>query len=206
MSVTIAGAILAGGRGERIGGSKALVPLLADPLVAHVAAVLRPAVDWLAVVGDRQAATIVDAVFLRDETDGAPGPLAGVLSALEWAVGEGAGWLAIAPCDTPLLPADVVQRFVVAAAGADAPLAYATTSDGEHPLVSVWRTELSLPLRTALAAGHPAVRDVMRMFGGVAVRFDDGAAFLNVNTPVDLARAEALLIERRQAPQPRHRS
>lgn len=196
----IAGAILAGGRGERIGGAKAMRLLLADPMIEHVANVLRPAVDGLAVVGDLQAAETIDAIHLHDETDDQQGPLAGVLSALEWAAREAVEWLVIVPCDVPLLPPDIVEQLLDAAVRSCAPVAYAQTSSGRHPLVSVWRAELALPLRSAMASGHPAVWGVLGGFGAVGVRFDDDRGFLNVNTPADLAEAEELLLERSRAP------
>lgn len=196
----IAGAILAGGRGARIGGAKAMRLLLSRPLIEHIATMLRPAVESMAVVGDLQAAARVDAVHLRDEADGQPGPLAGLLSALEWAAREGSAWLVVVPCDTPLLPPDLVAQLVTAVAGSGAPLAYAETSSGRHPLVSAWRVELALPLRRAMASGHPAVQDVLSEFGAVGVRFDDDRLLFNVNTQADLAQAEELLLERMRVP------
>jgi molybdopterin-guanine dinucleotide biosynthesis protein A len=192
----IAGAILAGGRGERIGGAKAMRRLLADPMIEHVAAVLRPTVDRLAVVGDLGAAEVIDAVHLRDEAGDQVGPLAGVLSALQWSARESAQWLVVVPCDMPLLPPNLVERLLDAVIDRDVATAYAQTPGGQHPLVSVWRAELALPLRSAMAGGHPAVRDMLARFGAVGVSFDDDRAFLNVNTPTDLAEAEELLLER----------
>jgi molybdopterin-guanine dinucleotide biosynthesis protein A len=192
----VAAAILAGGRGERIGGAKAMRRLLADPMIEHVAAVLQSNVDRLAVVGDQQAAVVIDAVHLHDETEDQPGPLVGVLAALEWSTRELVEWVVVVPCDMPLLPSDLVERLLVAAVKSGAPVAYAQTPGGQHPLVAVWRSELALPLRSAMAGGHPAVRDMLSRFGAIGVLFEDDSAFLNVNTPTDLAEAEELLIER----------
>jgi molybdopterin-guanine dinucleotide biosynthesis protein A len=195
----VAAAILAGGRGERIGGAKAMRRLLADPMIEHVAAVLQSNVDRLAVVGDQQAAVMIDAVHLREEAEDQPGPLVGVLAALEWSARESVEWVVVVPCDMPLLPSDVVERLLVAAVKSGAPVAYAQTPGGQHPLVAIWRSELALPLRSAMAGGHPAVRDMLGRFGAVGVLFEDDSAFLNVNTPTDLAEAEERLIERNRA-------
>ena len=195
--VSIAGAILAGGRGRRIGGSKALAPLLGEPMIAHVAAILRPRTSSLAVVGDDIAAVMVDAEPLRDATDDAVGPLAGILSALEWAAACGAEWLAVAPCDTPLLPPVVVRRLLEGARASG--LAYAMTSSGAQPLVSVWRANLAAPLRSAMLQGHPPAKTFMDQLGAAPVHFEDAIAFFNVNTPVDLAEAEEVLSARGRA-------
>lgn len=195
----VSAAILAGGRGERIGGAKAMRRLLADPMIEHVAALLRSRIDYLAVVGDQQAAVVIGAVHLRDQADDQTGPLLGVLAALEWSARESLEWVVIVPCDMPLLPADLVERLLDGAVNSGAPVAYAQTPSGQHPLVSVWRAELALPLRCAMAGKHPAVRDMLSRFGAASVLFDDDCAFFNVNTPTDLAEAEEALIERERA-------
>jgi molybdopterin-guanine dinucleotide biosynthesis protein A len=195
---SVAGAILAGGKGKRIGGAKAMALLLGRPLVTHVDAVLRPHVEALAVVGDQHAAIAVGGQSITDEVNDAPGPLVGILASLEWAATIGAEWVVICPCDTPLLPGDLVARLLggVEQSG----LSFAESPGGAHPLVSAWRIELRERLRAAMAAGHPAARDIMKQFGAAPVRFEDDAAFLNVNAPSDLAEAEKLLLLRAELP------
>lgn len=102
----------------------------------------------------------------------------------------------VAPCDTPLLTAEVVAQLD-ATLSSDARVACAETSDGLQPLISVWRSELSSWLRAELAGGHPSVRDVLARAGLARVKVSDADVCLNVNTPEDLRRAEAILWARR---------
>jgi molybdopterin-guanine dinucleotide biosynthesis protein A len=110
---------------------------------------------------------------------------------LSWAEAARATFLLVAPCDTPLLDARVFERLRESIGG-DARVACAETTDGLQPLVSIWRSDLAGWLRKELTNGHPAVRDVMSRAGLKRVRFEDADMFLNVNTPADLQRAEAL--------------
>lgn len=180
--------------GRRIGGAKALMQLAGAPLAHHAARALRPSVRALAVAGDAAAARALNAPALADPPGASRGPLAGVLAGLAWAAGEGASWLAVAPCDAPLLPDDLVPRL--RAAAADAMAACAETDAGLEPLISLWRVDLLPRLQAALGAGaHPPVHRFMHDVGAARVRLGADEA-MNVNTADDLARAEALLARR----------
>jgi len=186
----IVAAILAGGAGARIGGAKAMKPLAGAPLAAHVARALRSA-DALAVVGDAQAAAALNAISLDDPPGLARGPLAGVLAALDWARSARADWLALAPCDTPFLPDDLIARLRAGAGMSE--LACVESAAGPEPLISIWRTHLAERLRAALTGrAHPPVQRLMDEFGAARIRLAGPRETLNVNTPADLAEAETL--------------
>jgi molybdopterin-guanine dinucleotide biosynthesis protein A len=195
MEIDRVGAILGGGAGARMGGRKALVMLAGVPLVEHVARVLRPAAANLAMVGDAQAANAISATVLADPPGLPAGPLSGICAALEWARGLKAEGVIIAPCDTPLITPSIIA-MLSAAVAAGAPIACAQTEDGVQPLVSVWRSDLAAWLRSELGPGHPAVHAVLKRAGAAHIPFADRSAFLNVNTPDDLKRAEAVLAAR----------
>jgi molybdopterin-guanine dinucleotide biosynthesis protein A len=187
--------VLAGGRSSRFGAEKALAELEGRSLFDRVFAVLAAGCSKVA-VSAREGSQMAELAAARglerldDPPNAAAGPLSGVLAGLVWAQGQGADLLATAPCDTPLLPADLVQRL----ACAGRPVAVARAPDGLHPLCGLWRTSLAEPLAALLANGrHPPVRDAVFALGGCAVDFDAASAFANVNSRDDLARlAEAL--------------
>lgn len=192
MDNLVVGAILAGGKGERIGGRKALVDLCGAPLILHVARALRFGAGAIAVVGDEEAAQIADATRLDDPPGVSRGPLAGVCAALEWAKGK-ASWLALAPCDTPFLPNDFVQRFLEAQRNTNAPVLCARAGDGVHPLISLWRVDLASDVRATLRDGaHPSMHGFIAACGAAYVDFP-ASELANVNTPGDLAQARARL-------------
>jgi molybdopterin-guanine dinucleotide biosynthesis protein A len=117
-----------------------------------------------------------------------PGPLAGLLAAMEWAGARGAREVITVPGDAPFLPFDLVTRL--RAAGAPAVAA----SEGRlHPVAGLWPTAAAPALRAALAAGTRRVEAFARAVGARAVGFprpaDGPDPFLNVNTPEDLEEA-----------------
>ncbi len=190
----IAGLILAGGQGARMNGQdKGLVMLRGEPMVAHVARRLAPQVDRLIISANRHTERY--APYGEVVRDGEPelgawqGPLLGIAAGL--AVAGSAEWLVVAPCDTPFLPSDLAARLVAAARSADAPLAYAVAGGQRHSACMAVRASLLPDLLGYLRGGDRKVGLWQARMGGVEARFDDAPeAFVNVNTPEELAAAE----------------
>ncbi len=137
---------------------------------------------------------------VADETGDFAGPLAGVLAGLRWARRhhpQAADVLSV-PTDTPFLPADLVRRL---SEGRGAlPLACVASQGRPHPVVALWPVALADTLAADLQAGERKVETWMRRQGLAEVAFTvpDGAdPFANVNTPDELAAAEARLREGR---------
>jgi len=190
----IAGLILAGGQGARMNGQdKGLVALRGEPMVAHVARRLAPQVSRLIISANRHLDLYARyGEVVRDgEADlGAwQGPLLGIAAGLSAAQQE--AWLVVAPCDTPFLPTDLAARLVRAAESANAPMAYAMAGGQRHSACMALRTSLLPDLLAYLRAGDRKVGLWQARTGAVEACFDDAPdAFMNVNTPDELARAE----------------
>jgi molybdenum cofactor guanylyltransferase len=202
MSVGVIGVILAGGRGARLGGGKPLRALAGRPMIAHVIDCLRPQTDALLIAASGPDAALANfgCPLVHDQEPGQPGPLAGILAALEWAGvnAPDARFLVSAPCDTPLLPIDLVAKLRAAAAP-DIDVVCATSRGRAHFTVGLWRLGLVETLRAI------AWRDqVRRMETAISrlrradIDFDNPAhdPFDNANTPEDLVRIERLLRDR----------
>ncbi|MBP7242224.1 molybdenum cofactor guanylyltransferase MobA [Amaricoccus sp.] len=195
-SETIAGVILAGGLSRRMGGGdKALLPLGGRPVLAHVIARFAPQVGPLALNanGDPGRFAGFGLPVAADGFQGFAGPLAGVLAAMHWAAGQGAGLVATVAADTPFLPRDLVGRLAAGIGGA--PVAVAVAEDGAHPTCALWRVARRGDLAAALVAGTRRVTEWAAREGAAPVAFPDEAAFFNVNVPADLAEAEARLAQ-----------
>jgi len=191
-----AGVVLAGGRATRMGGDKALAPLAGRPLVVHVAGRFAPQVDALFLNANGDAARFASlgyAIVADTAPNAGGGPIAGVAAALRHAQTQGFAWLAAAPCDAPFLPLDLVARLAAAADETGAPIAVAATAAGLEPMFALWSTALAPEVEAALAAGDGGPRRLMTRFGAAQARFDDAAAFANLNTPEDFAAAAARL-------------
>jgi molybdopterin-guanine dinucleotide biosynthesis protein A len=187
------GLVLAGGRSVRFGGEKAAAELGGKPLLLWAAERLAAACPAVAVnvrPGTEAERLAGDLPVLHDRPGDPDGPLAGVRAGLEWAAGKGASFLAVSPCDAPLLPDDIFPRLIAAAREHGA--AVAETPDGLQPQVAVWPVSALPMLETALAGGaHPPTWRTLQAAGAQPVRFDDASAFANVNTREDLERIRA---------------
>lgn len=188
----IAGGVLAGGLSRRMGGGdKCLLPLGGRPLIARVIERFAPQVGPLAINanGDPSRFAAFGLPVIADDLPGHPGPLAGILAAMDWAHGLGADLVATVPGDTPFLPLDLVARLQDARAGRD--LALARSDGRDHPVVGLFATRLRVALRGHLDAGGAKVLDWAMGANPGFAEFDGGALpFFNVNTPHDLAVAE----------------
>ena len=122
-------------------------------------------------------------------------PLAGLLAGLDSAATLGAAELVTAAVDTPFLPHDLVARLRAAAGPAGLAIAVAPGGAGpeRHPTAGLWPVALRPALRVDLASGERRLGTWAEARGCALARFPDPDAFLNVNTPADLARAEAML-------------
>jgi molybdenum cofactor guanylyltransferase len=190
----IFGVILAGGEARRMGGvDKAFVPLAGRPLIAHVLDRLSPQVERVLISanGDPTRFAAYSAEVVADARP--QGPLSGVLAALDHAGRLGATHLVSTPVDTPFLPGDLVPQLLLAAETGPSGLAIATAPDGDHPACAIWPVALAPALSAFLADGAAKVTRFTDAHQAARARFADARAFLNLNTPEDLAVAEAML-------------
>ena len=192
--VRIFGVILAGGQGRRMGGAdKAMLPLAGRPLMAHILDRLEPQVERLSISanGDPTRFAALRLPVLPDARS--EGPLSGILSALDWAAPLGATAVVSAPVDAPFLHPDLVPRLILAGESSGG-CALARSGGNDHPTFGLWPVTLRGPLRAFLASGEkPRVRAFADAHHAARADFPDDGAFANLNTPEDLATAEARL-------------
>ncbi len=187
------GVILAGGQATRMGGGdKGLLPLGDGTILSHVIARFEPQVAGLALNANGNPARFeyLGLPVLPDGIAGFAGPLAGVLAGLDWAATQGATHIVTAAADTPFFPCDLVPRLHMAAG--EGGIALAASPGGRHPTFGLWPVALRDDLRAALLDGLRKVVLWTDKHGAATAEFPDDAAFFNVNTPADLARAEAM--------------
>ncbi len=183
-ALPIAAAIIAGGRGRRMGTPHKAALVLADGStpVQRLAAALHAA-GCAPVVVSANDPNIYAETGLRVVADLRPesGPLAGieaVLAALAPAP------VLIAAGDMPHLGRSEIDRLIH---GWDGRLCVAWT-DRMQPLCAVIAADVLGEVRAALDHGERGVHRLWERLGAVPVRFDEAAAFCDLDTPEDLAR------------------
>ncbi|MBN9345949.1 MAG: NTP transferase domain-containing protein [Devosia sp.] len=186
----IAAVILAGGRGERLGGvNKALLALGDRTLLDRAIAVTRGYKTLLA-VGSARFETPGDLEQVLDLDTGYAGPLAGVAAAVQHLADSAIDLLFSLAVDTPLFPADFVSRARDLLHASPAVLA--AYGEQDYPTNAVWRLSALSGLPDAVRNGT-APRSLKRLALGLgAARLDyapltDSDPFRNANTPEDLA-------------------
>lgn len=196
----ISAIILAGGRGTRMGGvDKGLVRLSQKPLISHVIERLAPQVDEIIINANREINQYEALGYrvLQDETtqtvnEKFAGPLAGIQLGLKYAKHD---YLLCVPCDTPLLPADLVRRLQAALLAQHADIAIATSNDNTHPVCCLCKKSVLPSLDDYLKQGGRKVSAWQKIQPSIEVDFSDCVdAFENLNTPEDLARLAIKLI------------
>jgi molybdopterin-guanine dinucleotide biosynthesis protein A len=183
----ITGLVLAGGRGQRMGGlDKGLLPWHGQTLAAHALQRLASQVGRLAVSANRHLDDYraLGAPVWPDRGPDFPGPLAGWQAALH---AMDTPWLASVPCDVPGFPSDLVARLGAAAQQAGAVAAYAVAEGRAHPVCALLHGSVREALDEALAARRHRVLDWLHSVQAQPVDFADAAAFANFNRPEDLS-------------------
>ncbi|WP_019643984.1 molybdenum cofactor guanylyltransferase [Novispirillum itersonii] len=218
----ILGVVLAGGQGRRMGGAeKPLLPLAGVPMALRVAETLRAMTGAVVLATGHETARYQAVVLpclpdpllpLTVADEGRAGPLAGILAGLEEAGRRGYGWVLTCPADVPLVPpglgAAMAAKLASDAAVCSGVTVEAPAADGRlrwHPAIALLPVSLAADLRRALTAGERRVGGWMQQAGVCRLQWASppeksaGAPdpFSNINTPDDLARAEAALAARR---------
>ncbi len=197
----VAGVLLAGGLARRMGGGdKCLRPIAGETLLARVIARVAPQVGPLILNanGDPARFASYGLPVVADVVEGYAGPLAGILTALDWAAENAPHHPLVASfaTDAPFLPRDMVEVMVEARDLAGADLACAVSGGRTHPVFGLWPVELRADLRHALV--EQGERKIDRWTAShrlVEVVFpcDPVDHFFNANRADDLAEAERLI-------------
>lgn len=201
----ITGLILAGGRGSRMGGvDKGLQTFNGMPLALHTLTRLQMGggVGHVMINANRNLAAYESfgASVWPDGLADYAGPLAGFLTGLERCETP---YLVTVPCDTPLLPLDLVPRLAQALQAQDAEIAMAAapeiSRDGKvqvrtQPVFCLLRVELLEDLMRFTQGGGRKIDAWTALHKTVIVPFDlpgdSPQAFFNANTLAELRQLE----------------
>jgi len=197
------GVVLAGGLARRMGGAdKPMQRIGGRSLLQRVVERLSPQCDRLILNanGDPSRFAAFGLPVVADGVADYPGPLAGILAALEWTAANrpDISWVVSVAADCPFLPRDLVSGLHRARAAENAELAVAASGGQTHPVTGLWNVGFRQALRQALV-----VEDIRKISRWTARHRLATATwptepidpFFNVNTPEDIARAETLAMQ-----------
>jgi molybdopterin-guanine dinucleotide biosynthesis protein A len=197
---TTPGVVLAGGLARRMGGGdKSMRRIGGRTILDHVLERLGPQCDGLLLNanGDPARFARLGLPVVADPVADYPGPLAGVLAALDWTAANepGVEWVVSVAGDCPFLPRDLVDRLQRARVAEDAELAVAASGGQTHPVIGLWKVALRGELRDALVGED--IRKIDRWtarypLATVSWPTEPVDPFFNANTVDDLDEAERL--------------
>jgi len=199
-ALDIPGVLLAGGLARRMGGGdKPMRTIAGRTILDRVIARLNPQCNGLVLNanGDPARFAAFGLPVIADGVADFPGPLAGILAALDWAAANRPDVKLVlsAAGDCPFLPRDLVSRLHGALEAEKAELAVAASDGQSHPVIGLWSVALREQLRHALV-----VEDIRKIDRWTA-RYKLATVtwptspldpFFNANTMDDIAEAERL--------------
>ncbi|MBV9356272.1 MAG: molybdenum cofactor guanylyltransferase [Chloroflexi bacterium] len=191
------GVVLAGGRGQRMGGAKAMVELQGRPLIVYALEAMAAAVGEVAVLA--KAASKLPSlpgttVWVEPQTH--HHPLVGIRQALALAAGRP---VLVCAADMPLVTVELLRRLA-AADGHGAPAVIASADGRPQPLLGRYEQAALQSLSDPESAGDRPLIEAVTAIGPRLLEVEDARLLFNVNTPGDLVEAAAMLDRRRAAP------
>ncbi len=182
------------------GGDKCLRALGDSTILDHVIARARDQVGDMVLNanGDGGRFARFGLPVAADVIEGFAGPLAGVLTGMEWtrAHHPDCQWIATFATDAPFFPRDLVARMVdvdLGGGGGGADMVCARSDGRSHPVFGLWPVRLASDLRHAMVDEDIRKVDVWTgryRLAEVEYPTTPFDPFFNTNSLEDLARAE----------------
>lgn len=185
--------IICAGTSRRFGEDKILAHLAGRPVLSYVIERLLPQVQTLAVnASDEGAYSPFGLPIIPDSLGGSLGPLAGVLTAMEWAKSLGESRVLTCAGDTPFITHDWAQRLSDVPANT---VGVSFSGERVHNVCALWPVGLSGVLRSALEGGQRRAGEWIGQQKFSHIAFDISGEFdpfFNINTQADMDKAERM--------------
>lgn len=197
----ITAVILAGGRAQRMGGEdKGLLSVQGKPMIEYIIDTLRPQVGQIIINANRNLDRYEQYGYpvVKDMMGEYFGPLVGMASGIQHAQTE---FVVTVPCDSPLLPKELVSSLYHQIQLDDAELAVAHDGERMQPVFALLRCDLLPDLIHYLDAGGRKIDTWYAQHRTALADFSNANnAFMNINSPSDQAAIEKLLAKEELIP------
>lgn len=179
--------ILAGGKGQRMGGQdKGLVSYKQKLLIEHVIDAMRAQADHILINANRNLQQYADFGYpvIEDTLDDFQGPLAGFLASMNAVKTR---YILTLPCDGPIIVADYLQKMLQAVNDSGCDIAVASDGQRMQPVYALIPVALKASLQQFLEAGERKIDLWYAQHSVSLVKFAaESGLFTNMNTPNDL--------------------
>ncbi len=194
--------ILAGGRGKRFKGNKALLKVGGKWVIDIQIEELNPLFEEFLIVTNSEDYGPVnflerEGVRVIEETVSGQGPLGGILSGLEASRYDKNFVIA---CDMPFVRRNAVSYVLKRLDGSDCDVCVPQTPKGLEPLFAAYRKTCIPAIKEEIKSGNLKVTGFMHRVVVCEISWEEleiydpsGAIFMNINTKSELAEAERLL-------------
>lgn len=190
----ITAVILAGGRAQRMGGEdKGLLPVQGKPMIEYIIDTLKPQVGQILINANRNLERYQQYGYevISDIMGEYFGPLVGMASGIQKSQTE---YVVTVPCDSPLLPDDLVSKLYNQLQQDDAELAVANDGERMQPVFALLRCDLLPDLLHYLESGGRKIDTWYAQHKTAQADFSKASnAFMNINSPNDQSAIEKLL-------------
>jgi molybdopterin-guanine dinucleotide biosynthesis protein A len=183
----ISAIILSGGQSRRFNNQdKGLIIWQGKPLIEHVIDRIQPQVDQIIINSNQNLESYRSLGFTvcEDKLKGHQGPLAGIQASL---TSTSHSLVLVCPCDTALLPRNLVSKLNDAIVNQGMDLAYPSCENRHHFLPVLFKAGLAPSLNSYLTGEDRSMKGWYKTLNACAVSFnDESSAFSNFNNPTDL--------------------
>ena len=191
------GVILSGGLSRRMGSDKSKMKIQNHTLIELVIEKAKKQLCTLA-INSNKPNDLVDNKYnleiFEDSIKGNLGPLAGILSGMEWAreKDKQCKWVVFFPVDSPFFPDNLVEKFFEGLVNEK--IVVAKSGERIHPVFSMWNIELIDLLRQSLKNNERKIDNFTKKLNSRLVKFPiiSYDPFFNVNYPSDLIKANKI--------------
>ena len=189
--------ILAGGKSRRMNfNDKSLQKINKYSLIDRVIVRAKKQVDYLLINSnsDHIKNNYNEYIVIKDTIKGNLGPLAGVLTGLEWIKKKDSeiNWLITFPVDSPFFPSDLVDIFLSHVN--EEQIIVAESNSRIHPVFAMWNKDLIPYLKETLNNRNLKIDEFTKNFKMKVVKFPfiDYDPFFNINNQDDLIKAKKI--------------
>ena len=198
----ILGAILAGGKSNRMRKDKLFLNLNNKTLIEHTVNKVKKYFKELIIITNKENEffTKNNLTTVKDCIDGQLGPLVGILTAMKWAKENSpkCSWIARFPCDTPFFPEKIISKFIEESKKKKSLILCASSHGRKHNIFGLWSLDLYDKLYNDIV--NNKVRKVQdwtktNNIKNLEFKFKDYDPFFNINTTEDLEFAKKLSLK-----------